>query len=113
MSVDRNKAIQQTRNALSEEYGDNLVTRHGEEVVVWEDRVTEYSIAWSVPFNTRSYIESGDPMAALLPCVYIVPKDESVKAHLAPSAIPVKEYLYPIETGDRGWPSSIRVGTTG
>jgi hypothetical protein len=103
LSVDRDSAIRAATQLLGQEYGAELRTPHGDAVVVRTDDITEYSTAWLVPFNTRSFLETGNPMTSLVPSAVLVPKDERIQAHIPPSAYPVEEYLDKVRSGEWQW----------
>lgn len=88
---------------LMEEFGPTMKTAHQEDVVILFDKVTEFSSAWSVPFNTQQYLDTDDPIHALIPSIIIIPKDRTIAPHVAPSAIDTAEYLRCVANGEMPW----------
>ena len=91
------------RRLLEQEFGSDLRTPEGDDVVLLEERVAEYDSAWLVPFNSRAYITTGDPVEFLLPGACLVPKDEAVHPHFPPTHLPVDEYLEKVRAGEMSW----------
>jgi hypothetical protein len=96
-------AVAAARAYLVAEYGQNMQTPNGENVVVLDDHVMEYEIAWLVPFNTQKFLVTGEPFDGLLPNAVIVPKNSAVAPHTPPTAIDVPEYLEKVESGSMNW----------
>lgn len=71
-------AVAEARAYLVAEYGQNMKTPNGENVVVLEGRIMEYEIAWLVPFNTQKLLATGEPFDGLLPNAVVVPKNPAV-----------------------------------
>lgn len=88
---------------LKDEFGQAMKTAHHEDVVILLDKVTEFASAWSVPFNTQQYLDTDDPVHALVPSIIIIPKDRTIAPHLAPSAIDTAEYLRSVASGKMPW----------
>jgi hypothetical protein len=102
--IDRERAVDLSYDLLRTDLNEDLVTPRGEQVVVLSESVTEYSTAWLVPFNTKSFIEGGDIDSAMIPSAVLVPKDPAFDPHYPPTAIDVPEYLEMIEQGEMQWP---------
>lgn len=68
-------AVTKARAHLATEYGPSMTTASGEDVVVLDDRVTEYEIARLVPFNIQKFLATGEPFDGLLPNAMVVPKN--------------------------------------
>ncbi|MBE1579700.1 YrhB domain-containing protein [Amycolatopsis roodepoortensis] len=102
MEVSRADAIEQARTALRDYYGEDLRDDELGEIVVREELIEEYPTAWTVPFASEHFINSGDVNYALAPSVLLVPKDGST-AHYPPTAIPVEEYLADVASGRTKW----------
>lgn len=98
----RTQAIASAHQLLVREFGEQLKTSRGEDVVIVDDRVAEHENAWAVPFNTRSFLEGGPPTNALVPSVIIVPKN-GARSHYAPTALRVSDYLEKVRSGDMPW----------
>lgn len=96
-------AVSLANELLIEEFGPTMKTAHHEDVVILLDKVTEFASAWSVPFNTQQYLDTDDPIHALIPSTIIIPKDRTITPHVAPSAIDTAEYLRSVATGEFPW----------
>lgn len=96
-------AVYLATEVLMEEYGPTLKTPYQEDVVILLDKVAEFASAWSVPFNTQQYIDTNDPIHALIPSVIIVPKDRAIAPHVAPSALSTADYLRRVASGEIPW----------
>lgn len=101
--VTRSEALAAAEELLQGEFGHEMRTERGDQVVVLEDDVTEYEAAWLVPFNSRAYVETGNPVKFLMPGACLVPKDDAVDPHFPPTALPVTEYLDKVRSGEMNW----------
>jgi hypothetical protein len=103
LDVTRAEAMEIVRDLLVIEFGENLKTETGDQVLLIREGVTEYGTAWLVPFNTRTYLEGGVPSAGALPSAVLVPKDRSIPPHYPPTAWPVEQYLAKVRSGESSW----------
>lgn len=99
----RSEALAAAEELLQSEFGQEKRTERGDQVVVLEDDMTEYETAWLVPFNSRIYVETGNPVKFLMPGACLVPKDGVVAPHFPPPALPVEEYLDKVWSGEMDW----------
>ena len=100
------KAVAAAEELLQHEFVPDLRTPDGGSLVVLEEQITEYNVAWLVPFNSRAYLVTGDPVEFVLPGACVVPKDAAVQAHFPPTYLPVEEYLEKVSSGDMTWPAA-------
>jgi hypothetical protein len=103
MDLDRDGAIELVRQLLASQFGENLKTSDGDQVMIQDDLVGDYRNAWSVPFNTKRYLSGGPPPTGLLPNIAVVPKNGVADPHFAPTSIPVREYLQRVQDGEMQW----------
>jgi hypothetical protein len=109
--LDRDEAIGRAIALLRTAFGPELRDPSAGEVVINHPLVAEHDNAWAVPFNSKSFIEDGDPTHAMIPSLVVVPKD-GASAHYAPTGMPVADYLADVSSGSRPWkrPPSPRDG---
>ncbi len=74
--VSRSEALAAAEELLQGELGHEMRTERGGQIVVLEDDVTEYEAAWLVPFNSRAYVETGNPVKFLMPGACLAPTDD-------------------------------------
>ncbi|MQA13424.1 MAG: hypothetical protein GEV09_04395 [Pseudonocardiaceae bacterium] len=103
VAVTRDHALELARQLLSSQFGEDLKTAGGDAVVIQFDLVGDYTSGWSVPFNTRIYLDGGPPPTGVIPSVIIVPKDGETAPHFAPTALPVAEYMRWVHDGEMQW----------
>ncbi|MER6028711.1 YrhB domain-containing protein [Streptomyces sp. NPDC001851] len=72
-----------------------------ESVVVLPDTAIEFPYGWTVRFDFREHLDTGDPMMAPFSSVVVVPH-AGAGAHLPPTHLPVAEYMDLCATGN--WP---------
>lgn len=103
MAITREEAIELVRQLLGSQFGEDLTTTDGDPVVIQSDLVGDYDDGWSVPFNTKTYLDGGPPPTGLIPSVAIVPKDGETAPHFAPTALSVAEYMRRVRDGQMQW----------
>ncbi|MBK0866306.1 hypothetical protein INP57_05770 [Saccharopolyspora sp. HNM0986] len=91
--MSRSEALAAAEELLRGEFGQEMRTERSDEVVLLEEDMIEYGTAWLVPFNSRTYVETGNPVKFLVPGACLAPKDVAIAPHFPPSALPVEEYL--------------------
>lgn len=96
------EAIDRALGLLRASFGEEMRDPDAGELVLQEDLAEEQDIAWSIPFNSRRYLEEHDIECAMVPNLIVVPKDGG-PAHYAPSGQPLEEYLAAISSGSRSW----------
>jgi hypothetical protein len=104
--VGREEAIDRALAVLRAAYGAELRDVIAGELVICEELAEEHDIAWTVPFNSRRFLEAGEIDYEMVPDLLVVPKDGS-PAHFAPSAEPLEEYLATVASGSRSWSSTV------
>jgi hypothetical protein len=70
-------------------------------VVVLPDTAIEFRYGWTVRFDFKEHLETGDPMAAPFSSVIVVPHDGTA-VHFPPTFLPTAEYMERRAAGD--WP---------
>ncbi|MFR9800044.1 YrhB domain-containing protein [Streptomyces sp. MS06] len=70
-------------------------------VVMLPDLAEEFPYGWTVRFDFKEHIETGDPAKAPFTSVVVVPH-EGEAVHFPPTALPVGDYMNRRATG--GWP---------
>lgn len=103
VEITRSEAVHSARELLVSAIGDDLLTQDGEHVVIRAEMISEYEVAWLVPFNTKEYLETRDPTHAMIPSAVLVPKDRTIRPHYPPSAIDVPVYLARVASGELPW----------
>jgi len=103
MTVTKGNAVDLVRQLLGSQFGEDLKTENGDQVLIQHDDVEEYSNAWSVPFNTKTYLDGGPPSACLASTVGVVPKDSSIGPHFLPASMSVADYLGQVREGVMNW----------
>lgn len=104
MSVDLEEAVRIVHTILVENFGEGLRTDDGDTVVLLAEKATDYGEAWLIPFNSKRYLDSGDPLYIFLPGAILVPKDRQHRAHVPPSAFDIPRYLDLLRSGEISWP---------
>jgi immunity protein 35 of polymorphic toxin system len=100
--IQRAEALGSALRLLRAGFGEELRDPVAGEIRLQEDLAQEHDIAWSVPFNSRRYLEANDIGYAMVPSLIVVPKDGS-PAHYAPSTKPLAEYLAAVSSGSQPW----------
>ncbi|MFJ4973135.1 YrhB domain-containing protein [Streptomyces sp. NPDC088755] len=72
-----------------------------ESVVVLPETADEFTYGWTVRFDFREHIETGDPVHAPFTSVVVVPHDGSA-VDFPPTHVPVAEYMALQASGN--WP---------
>jgi hypothetical protein len=103
VSMTKESAVSLAVELLVEEFGRTMKTAHQEDVVILLGEVVEFASAWAVPFNTQQYLDTNDPVHALIPSIIIIPKNRRIAPHVAPSAIETAEYLRSVASGEMPW----------
>lgn len=70
-------------------------------VVVLPDTAIEFRYGWTVRFDFKEHLETGDLMAAPFSSVIVVPHDGTA-VHFPPTFLPTAEYMERRAAGD--WP---------
>ncbi|MFC3346755.1 YrhB domain-containing protein [Streptomyces echinoruber] len=70
-------------------------------VVMLPDTAIEFPYGWSVRFDFKEHLETGDPAAAPFSSVVVVPHDGTA-AHFPPTHLPMARYMEMCASGD--WP---------
>jgi hypothetical protein len=70
-------------------------------VVVLPDTAIEFQYGWTVRFDFKEHLETGDPMAAPFSSVVVAPHDGTTP-HFSPTFLPAHEYMQRRAAGD--WP---------
>lgn len=104
MTIDLKEAATIVHRILVAEFGQDLSTGDGDNIVVVAEKATDYGEAWLVPFNSQRFLDGGDPIDMILPGGVLVPKDPRYPAHFPPTAFPIPEYLAMLRSGEMSWP---------
>lgn len=72
-----------------------------ESLVMMPEKCVEHAYGWTVAFDWKEHIETGDWLLSPITSVVVVPHDGG-KAHFPPSAFPVDDYMHRRASGD--WP---------
>ncbi|MGW0282700.1 YrhB domain-containing protein [Streptomyces sp. NPDC003236] len=70
-------------------------------VVMLPETAVEFAYGWSVRFDFKEHLESGDPSQAPFSSVVVVPHD-GTPAHLPPTHLSVARYMEMCASGN--WP---------
>ncbi|MCI2417468.1 YrhB family protein [Saccharopolyspora sp. K220] len=96
---------------VADQIGPDLIHPSVGKIVIEEEFVGEHELAWTVPFNSVAFLETGDFDKACIPSMIVVPKDGG-PAFFPPTSRPVMEFLEDVRESGRKLGAWRDLGTT-